>query len=308
VHRYRNLALFVVLGLIWGAAYPAIKAGLDAVPPVLFAAVRYDVAGVLMLGYVAATRDYRRPQTRADWTNVAIGGVLIIAAYNAFLFVGETAIPSAVAAILVATVPLFTSLFARTLLPSDGLDVPGVAGVLLGFLGILVISRPDPTNLLATDVVGQLFVLVAALSMAFGSTLTQRYDAAQPVLTMEAWSMALGAVLLHVVAFARPTPSLLAVEWTTHAVWMVLYLAIFSSAVAYFLYFHLLEQLGPFEMNFIAYAAAAFGALTGWLFLGERITVYTVAGYALILAGFVLLKREQIRGAVSQSETSYRAD
>lgn len=89
---------------------------------------------------------------------------------------------------------------------------------------------------------------------------------------------------------------------------MLLYLAVFSSAVAYFLYFHLLERLGPFEMNFIAYAAAAFGALTGWLFLGERITAYTLAGYALIVTGFVLLKRDEIRGAVSQSRSPQRAD
>lgn len=304
--RRRNIVLFVVLGAVWGGAYPAIKAGLVDASPVLFAAIRYDIASAVMLAYVAVTTDYWRPRTRADWFSAGIAGAFIIAAYNGLLFVGETAVPSAVAGILVGLVPIFTAVFSGPLLPDADLDAAGVAGVLLGFAGVLVISRPDPSNLLSSNVVGQLLVLGAAVSAALGSVLTERVDAAQPSETMEAWAMLVGAVLLHAVGAVRPEAS---VRLTPRFVVVVVYLSVLSSAVAYFIYFDLLDRLGAFEINFIAYAAAAFGALFGWLLLNEQLTAYTLVGYLCILGGFVLLKKDELRREFDDSNTSReRAD
>lgn len=297
--RHRNLILFVLLGAIWGGAYPAIKYGLSFVPPVLFAAVRYDIASILMLGYVVTTTRYWRPRSCGDWLNVILGGVFVIAAYNAFLFMGEVSVPSAVAGLLVGLMPIFSAMFSR-LFTDKNLDLFDITGVLFGFIGIVVISRPDPSNLLSSSVVGQLLVVAAAISMAFGSVLTQEIDARQPVETLEAWSMVVGAVVLHTVSFVHPNETIGQAAWTTEAIVMVGYLAVLSSAVAYFIYFDLLERLGPFEMNFIAYAAAAFGALFGWLLLNEQLSVLTITGFLAILAGFVLLKRDMILQEISQ--------
>jgi len=106
--------------------------------------------------------------------------------------------------------------------------------------------------------------------MALGSVLTERYEATQPAITMETWSMLLGAIFLHIAVFAQPDVAIDSARWTDTVLAMVLYLSVFSSAVAYFIYFYLLEQLGPFEMNFIAYAAAAFSARSLWLGLAFR--------------------------------------
>jgi drug/metabolite transporter (DMT)-like permease len=306
--NHRNAALFVILGALWGGAYPAIKVRLDAIPPVLYVAVRYDIASLIMLGYIVVAVDYWYPRSRADWINATIGGVLIIGAYNAFLFLVETIVPSAVAGILVGLMPIFTTLFSRLFLPSEEFDLAGLVGVALGFFGVLIISRPDPSNLLTAEVVGQLFVLVAAASMALGSVLTERYEATQPAITMETWSMLLGAIFLHIAVFAQPDVAIDSARWTDTVLAMVLYLSVFSSAVAYFIYFYLLEQLGPFEMNFIAYAAAAFSALFGWVLLSEGITIATIVGYVVILGGFVLLKRDRIRSELGSSPTPQTSD
>ncbi|MFC6724828.1 EamA family transporter, partial [Halobium palmae] len=90
--RYRNLVLFVSLAAVWGSAFMAIKAGLSYFPPVLFAAVRYDVAGVVMLGYAIYALDDPVPRGRGEWALVAVGSVLLIAAYHALLFVGVYAL------------------------------------------------------------------------------------------------------------------------------------------------------------------------------------------------------------------------
>lgn len=300
--QYRNAALFVLLGAIWGGAYPVIKVGVAANPPVTFAAVRYDIAGALMVTAVALTTDYWRPRSRGDWLSVGLGATLIIAAYNAFLFLGEQLIPSAIAGILVGLMPLFSAGFSKLFLPGERLAIADAVGVVLGFAGIVAISAPDAASLLASNVAGQLLVVGAAASMALGSVLTERVDASQPVVTMEAWSMALGAVVLHGVVAVRSGTPYVPVEWTRTTVLGMLYLAVLSSALAYLLYFDLLDRLGPVEMNFIAYAAAAFGVVFGFLLLGERVGVIGLLGFAAILSGFLILKRAAIAARFGTEE------
>lgn len=291
----RNILLFVLLGTIWGGAYPVIKIGLSYMPPITFAAIRYYIAGLVMLGYVLHTTEYWYPRTSADWLVASIGGALIIAAYNGFLFIGQLSVKSAVAGILVGMMPVLSALFSKLLLPEESLNAYGAAGIGAGFVGILLIARPSVSNLLTSSVIGQLFVLAAAASMALGSVLSERFNTSQPVETMETWSMILGAVILHAVTFARPSEQLGSVEWTSEAIIVIAYLALLSSAVAYFIYFDLLDRLGPVEMNFIAYAAAGFGAIFSWLLLAERIDLMTIIGFLLIIGGFLLLKHEDIR-------------
>ncbi|ARS89514.1 DMT family transporter [Natrarchaeobaculum aegyptiacum] len=292
------ILLFVVLGIIWGGAYPAIRVGVETVPPVFYAAVRYDIAAIIMLISIYRSVDYWYPQNTGDWINVGFGGLLIIGAYNAFLFTGQTIIPSAVAAILVGLMPVFTTFFSQTLVSDENLTLSGVSGILLGFVGIIIISRPDPSHLLGGDTFGQVLVIAAAASMALGSVLTERVDSDQPAITMETWSMAVGAIVLHVASF-QTTTSPWAIQWTPSAILMLVYLSVLASAAGYFIYFYLLEELGAFEMNFIAYLAAAFGVIIGWAVLQERITPYTLIGFGCIFCGFLLMRKDEAKRVVS---------
>lgn len=297
---YRNVLLFLLLGAVWGGAYPVIKIGVEYMPPTLFAAIRYDIAGLLLLCYVVACTDYWRPRTRGDWVNAILGGVLIIAAYNALLFIGQQSVKSAIAGILVGMMPVFSAWFSSLLLRDETLDGFNALGIVLGFLGIALIARPSPSTLLSSSLYGQLLVVGAAASMALGSVLSQRVDAEQPAVTMETWSMLIGALVLHVTAMARSEGGLETIPITTETVLIVVYLAVLSSAVAYFIYFDLLDRLGPIEMNFIAYVAAGFGAFFSWVLLSEQVDALTIVGFLTIIAGFVLMKREQIRHEVVQ--------
>lgn len=302
--RYRNLVLFVALAVAWGSAFTAIKAGLEFFPPVLFAALRYDAAGVLMLGYAAYATPRWRPRTRDEWLLVGVGGLLMIAAYHAFLFVGEQGTTSAAAAIIVSLSPVLTTGFARGLLPDERLTTLGIVGLLLGFAGVVVLSNPDPDNLVTTSTVSQLLVFLAAASFALGSVLTRRFDTDLPLETMEAWSMVLGALLMHVVSVGL-TESMSDVQWTVDAVLALAYLVVVASALGFLVYFDLLERLGPIEINLVSYAAPVAAAVTGFVFLRETPTVFTVAGFALILTGFALLKRDALRNEIVSIQRSF---
>ncbi|ELZ96768.1 DMT (drug/metabolite family transporter) superfamily permease [Haloferax mucosum ATCC BAA-1512] len=300
--RYRNLGLFVVLAAVWGSAFMAIKAGLAHFPPVLFAALRYDVAGVIMLVYAVYATDSPIPGGRAEWTEIAIGAVFLIASYHALLFIGETdpAVTSAAAAVLVSLSPVLTTGFARLLLPSERLTPLGVAGLLLGLVGVAVLSELDPSNLLAGGTVAKLLIFGAAAAFALGSVLTRRVDSEMPIETMEAWSMLGGAVLMHVLS-AGLNESFAAVSINLESVAALAYLSLAASALGFLIYFDLLERLGPIEINLVSYIAPIFAALSGWVFLQEVPNATTAIGFALIFVGFVLLKRRAI-----QDELRYR--
>ncbi len=292
--RFRNVGLFLVLAALWGSAFVAIRAGLEYFPPVLFAALRYDVAGVLMLAYAVATVDRWRPRDRGELLLVAVGATLLIAAYHAFLFVGQQHATAAAAAIVVSLSPVLTTGFARALLPADALSPAGVAGLLVGLAGVAVIARPDPSNLLATDSVAILLVFCAAVAFALGSVLTRTLEASLPIETLEAWSMLGGAALLHVVSIALGEPLEPSAWIHPEAVGALAYLALGASAIGFLLYFDLLERLGAVEINMVSYVAPVFTAITGWLYLGEVIDAATVVGFALIAVGFVLVKRRAL--------------
>jgi len=296
VTRYRNLALFLVLAAVWGSAFMAIKAGLDAgFPPVLFAAVRYEIAGVLMLGYAWWALDDPLPRGRTQWAEVAVGAVLMIAAYHAFLFVGEAddAVTSASASVLVSLSPILTTGFARVFVPQERLEPVGLAGLFLGLVGAVVIANPDPSNLLAGGMGAKLLIVAAATAFALGSVLTRWIDSDLSIEGMEAWSMLLGGLLMHVVSLGMGE-AFGAIAWNLTTVASLGYLSVFASALGFLIYFDLLDKLGAIEINLVSYVAPVFAALSGWLVLSEVVTVETVAGFLLILAGFSLLKRREI--------------
>ncbi|MEF8806580.1 DMT family transporter [Natronomonas sp.] len=297
--RYRNLLLFCALAAVWGSAFMAIKAGLGSSTapayfydaPVLFAAVRYDIAGLIMFGYAAWATDRWRPRTRPEWLVVGIGAVFLIAGYHALLFVGELGTTSAAAAVIVSLSPVLTTAFARAFLPEERLTVVGLVGMALGLVGVVILSRPDPSNLVGSRF--EALVFGAALCFALGSVLTRRFETDLPIETMEAWSMVGGALLMHGVSLGLQEsvsglPSL-------RATVAMGYLAVVASAAGFLIYFDLLDRLGPIEINLVSYVAPIFAALAGFLFLGEVIDAPTVIGFLVIIVGFVLIKRRTIR-------------
>jgi probable blue pigment (indigoidine) exporter len=295
VSRYRTAASFLLLAAVWGTAFMAIKAGLAYFPPVLFAALRYDVAAVCMLAYAVYATDYPVPRTRGEWGLVAIGGSLLIAGYHALLFVGQQGVTSATGAVVVSLSPLLTTAFARIWLPDERLTTVGLLGMVLGLVGVAVLSRPDPGDLLSANVVAVGLILGAAATFALGSVLLRRSESTLPIETLEGWSMALGALLMHALSAGMGSESVAAIEWTPEAVGALVYLSIVSSAFGFLLYFDLLERLGPVEINLVSYVAPVFAALSGWLLLAESITPTTVVGFLVIFTGFCLIKRREIR-------------
>ncbi|WP_049890766.1 DMT family transporter [Natrinema versiforme] len=296
--RSLDVSLFVLLAVLWGFSFPAISIGLETLPPLLFAAARYDIAALLLLAAAAVRVEEWRPTARNDLAAVAGGGVFLIAG-NGLLFLGQQTVPSGVAAILQGLVPVITALWAIPLL-GERLSGLGAAGAAIGFLGVGLIVQPDPGNLLAGDTAARLLIVGQVCSVALGGVLIQRAGPTLEQLPLVGWSMLVGGLVLHTVSLGTgEVPTLEIISPVSAGA--LLYLGVFATAIAFMIYFAILEKYGAFEAALIGYAVPIVATAASVVLLGEEIGALTLAGFGLVAVGFVLLKRRAIADAVGFS-------
>lgn len=286
--------LFVLLATLWGTSFVAIEVGLARVPPLLFAALRYDLAGAVVLGYAALRYDRWLPVARRDWTAIVTSGLLLIAVFHALLYLGQGTISGAIAAIVVSLVPLLTALFDHSLLGERQLEPVGGAGLAVGVVGVGVVANPTPGSLDPAAIAGIGLVFLAAVAFALGTVVTRSLESGLPTVAHQAWVMLVGAGVLHAVSAVRGE-QFVASAWSVDVVAALVFLAVGSGVVGFLLYFELLDRVGPSDLNLVNYFVPVVTALVGWAVLGEVLETTAVVGFALVFAGFLLLKRDLLR-------------
>ena len=280
----RELAMLAGLSCMWGVSYLFIGHAVQRVSPILFAAIRFDIVFLVLLGGVAAARTGLLPRGRASWTAVGVGALLNIGIYHALLFWGQTATSPAIAALLVGLNPVLTMLLTRLLMPEERLDARTAVGVGLGFAGMLVLALLKPGNWSDAAGIAELAVGGAILAWALGTVVARRTGHQTPLVTFVAWQAGLGAAVLHVLSLLfEPAPRLGFDAWTVVGLG---YLTLVASCLGLLLFFALLERVGPTRSNVVSYGAAVVTAVTGLLFLGHPIEPRALLAFALILGGF----------------------
>ena len=301
----RNLGLLLALGAVWGVAFMFISLGFrtPSFSPVLFAALRFDIAGAVLLAIALWRRAPLRPTGRAQWTAIAVAAVLNVGMYHALLFWGQRFTSPGVAAVIVGLNPVLTTFLATWILTDERVGWHGVVGLVLGFAGIfaLVTLRggcpfpfADPLGAVACTFedaqgVGEMMAVAAVASWSLGSILVRKTRHGMDVFAFTTWQMLVGALLLHVVAPFADRPYF--VVWDRDGIVSLLYLAIVSSSLGFVIYFTLLERIGPIRSNLVSHVAPLFAALAGLLVLGTAIEARAVIAYALIASGFMLVAR-----------------
>jgi len=294
--RSRTVGLFCALAVVWGTTFAGIEVGLDSFPPILYAAYRYELAGLLLLGFVAADGERWVPE-RADLQGIGIRALLMFAAFHALLFVGQGYTTSAVAAIVVGMNPILTAGFAGFLLPGERLSLVGLSGLVTGFAGVVVLANPDPQDLASGGGFGEALILVGIGVFALGSVLSQRTSIALRPEATTAWSMFTGGVAAHLLSLSVGE-SAAAIEWTAEGITALLWIALVPGAIGFALYFALLDRIGSVRVNLVNYVVPIVAAMVGWALLDESFGLTTAAGFLLIFAGFVLVQRRALREVV----------
>jgi len=296
--------LFFLVTLLFGSGFPAVKTGLSFIPPLLFAASRSYLAAALLLVYVGTTTEYWYPRSRQDVTAVLAGGLFLVGG-TGIGFVAQQFITAGVAAIIFSLAPIITAVLAWPLLPAERLAGRDYLGVLVGFVGITIVIRPDPAGLLDPELVGKLLFFGALVIVELGAVLIRRSRPSMPIPALTGWAMVLGGTV-HVVLAMAIGESIASIQPTPLAVAMVVYLSVFIGVFGLVTYLVLMGEVGPLKANLTTYLTPIVALAIGWVLLGERIQPLTLVGFGVILAGFVLLESREISAELIKYRSLYR--
>ncbi|WP_418280057.1 DMT family transporter [Halorubrum sp. DTA98] len=296
---------FLLLATLWGTSFVAIEAGLAYFPPLLFAGVRYAIAGAIVLAYATVVSDRWLPRDRHEWLGIVVAGTFVIAAYHGLLYVGELYVPGAVAAVVVSLAPVLTAAFAAVLLPNERLGPFEIAGFALGLVGVVVIADPtgagvaaDGDGLLSPELIGVGLTFLSAVAFSIGAVLLRPLRTDLPIAALQGWAMLLGAGLLFVGAGVfGESPG--AIVWNATSIVSLAYLTVLSGVVAFLIYFALLDAVGPTQLHLVGYVEPMVAAIGSWVLLGHLIEGEAIVGFVAILAGFAALERREIAAYVT---------
>jgi drug/metabolite transporter (DMT)-like permease len=286
----RLIGAFLLLTLIWGTTWAAIRVGLQGVPPFTGVALRFAIAGVLLLALapVLGVRLGRRGRReKALW--LANGVLSFCLSYSA-VYWAEQYIPSGLAAVLFATYPIFIGALAHFLLPGERLRWIAGLGILLGFAGVAAIFSDDLTLLGGETVRGAaLVMLVSPLVSAVATVAIKRWGSDVHPLSLSAVPMLIAGLVMGAVALVveRERPLVL----DARSVGALFYLAVLGSAVTFTVYYWLLARVGATRVALMSYLIPIVAVAVGAVLFDEPLRPRLLAGSALILAGVVLVGR-----------------
>jgi drug/metabolite transporter (DMT)-like permease len=283
--------LFIVY-VVWGSTYLAIRVADETMPPLLTSGVRFAVAGAIVYLVVALRggRDRLRV-TRAQVVSCAIIGALLVAGGNGLVMVGELHVPSGVAALIIASVPLWVVLYRR--LGGERIATATLAGVAMGFAGVALLLLPGGSGGHAR-LVSLLIVCMAAPCWALGSYLSKRRALpADPFLSTALQMMLGGAVSLVAGAVTGELGHVHAGGFSGRSLAGFGYLIVVGSLIAFTSYVWVLQHAPISKVATYAYVNPVIAIFLGWAVLSEHVTATIVAGAAIVVASVAAIVRRE---------------
>jgi drug/metabolite transporter (DMT)-like permease len=280
---------FVVLTLIWGSTWAAIRLGLEGVPPLTGVALRFAIAGTILLVLIP------RFGVRFRWSREEVGlwamnGLLAFTASYTIVYWAEQYIPSGLTAVLFATYPLFVAVLAHLFLPGERLGWNSAGGILLGFAGVGVIFSDDLHLLGGANVREVALVLLLSPIVSAAATIAvKRWGTGIHPLSLTAVPMLLTACVVGALALAFERHA--TIVFDLRSVGALLYLAVFGSAVTFTVYYWMLAHARATQVALIAYTIPIVAVAVGALMFAEPIRPRVVLGGALVLAGVAVVTR-----------------
>jgi drug/metabolite transporter (DMT)-like permease len=286
----RDLGALILLAALWGASYIFIRVAVPALGPFVLMGARVALAsGTLALYAVILARGM--PKFRSRWKEFLIVGATNSAIPFTLIAAAEIELTASLAAILNSTTALFVAVVAAVWI-GESLTVKKVVGLLLGFAGVVVLVGWDPVPLNGAVLLAVGAMLAASLSYAVGGVYVKRTFAGVSPLAMTIGQQgAAAAILLPLAAASLPgeAPPL-------PAALSALALALLCTAVAYLLYFRLIENVGPTKTLAVTFLIPVFGLLFGVVLLGEPVGLGTIVGFAIISYGVALVTEIRLLG------------
>ncbi|HMM41230.1 MAG TPA: DMT family transporter [Thermomicrobiales bacterium] len=276
-----QVAWLLSLGLIWGSSYLFIKLLVDAASPSVMIAVRLTL-GLLTLGAVMLARGERLPRWGRPWRLLLVMSIAGNVVPFTLITWAEQHVTSALAAVLSATTPLFTLLVSALVFRHDRLSGARLAGLAVGFAGVVLLTGRSVLDVGSSDAAGTLALLASSVCYGFSFAFARQYIRGNPVSNVTAqlaMSLAIMAPFALLGGWVEPDE----LNATNVTGWVIL--GALGTGVAYLFYYALIRAIGATPASLVTYIIPPVGLLLGWLALEEDLGINGVAGMLLIVAG-----------------------
>jgi drug/metabolite transporter (DMT)-like permease len=280
-----------IVYIVWGSTYLAISLMVETMPPLLSAGVRFIVVGLVLLPFLAFKRGLSalRP-TRSQLLSAGFVGLMLPGA-NAVISVAEVDVPSGLAALLVASIPLWVILL--RVAARDQVTARSLAAVLLGFAGVALVVKPEG----GASIIGPLACIGAALMWAVGSFASPRIDLPRDPVASVAWQSLLGGIAVFAAGLvAGEAGDVHPGHWSARSLLGLAYLITFGSLLAYSAYAWLLQNAPISKVSTYAYVNPVVAIALGFLINDESISTMALIGAAVIVASVALVIRIESPG------------
>ena len=286
--RGKALFAYLVVCVFWGSTYLAIRVGVRELPPLLFAGIRFLVAGLLLLGGAVAA-GAKLPRRARDWGVLAVVGLFLLAGGNTSLVWAEQFTPSGVASIFVVTIALWMAFFDSVVPGGPGrLSLRVIAGLLVGLVGTMLLVGTSPRDFLRADLRGPIALTLASASWAIGSVYYKRRHPDVGPYVAAAIQMVAAGIAVTLLGLAAGEAR--AVRITAAGLEALGYLVVFGSIVGYTAYAYALRHASATAVGTYAYVNPPIAVLLGRVFLGEPIGARTVMAMVLILGAVLWIQ------------------
>ena len=280
-----ELALLVVLATLWGASYTFIKIGVETIPPVTLITVRTLIAGIILLA-VLRWRGLKMPTDAATWGKFLFQACLNSAVPFTLIAWAERSIDAGLAAILNSMTPIFAFLLTVLITRHESVTVRKLVGVVAGLAGVCLIIGMQALNGLGDQLWAQLAVVAATICYAGAAIFGKSFKGLDPMMPA-AGSLVCGAAILSPLSLVVDRP------WTlspsTDSMLALAALSVFSTALAFAIYFRLIHTLGSVATTAQGYIRVPVGVAIGVVFLGETVTATAGIGLVCVIAGVVAM-------------------
>ncbi|MDQ3130737.1 MAG: EamA family transporter [Acidobacteriota bacterium] len=297
-----KILIWLILCLIWGTTWIFIKIGLEDLPPITFAAVRFILA-VIILAFIIKIQKLPLPKTASDWKLIALTGILQFSINYSLVFWSEQYISSGLAAVLQAMIMVFGLVLAWIFLPAERITRLKVFAVVLGIIGVAVIFIEQLQINTFEAFAGCIAIVVGAYAAAQASILIKAKGSRLHPASLVFTQMICGLPIIIVYALIQEGNPL-TLRWTWRAVICVLYLTILGTIAAFWLYYWLLSKIESTKAMMISLVTPLIAVIIGAIFLGETLPPQTFFGGVLILAsiGLIVFKKKNKEVQYKESE------
>ncbi len=298
--NFKIILAFATIYFVWGTTYLAIRLAIETIPPFLMAGIRFSVAGLLLFSWCYFNTE-KKP-TMSDWGKASVPGILMFVGGNGSLTWSEQFIPSGLASLVIASVPVWLVILNWLFVDKKRPETFTIIGIILGLTGVAFLFGIDNTVLIDVSnheysVKAGLFILTfASISWAAGSLIARKAKTSVSLpFTISMQIISGGFVLILIGSISGEWTQLSVENISLLSVISMLYLIFFGALVAYSAYVWLLRESTPAKVGTYAFFNPLVAVLLGWLYLNETLTIETLLGAALILFSILLVNRPKFK-------------